>query len=97
MANTPGWLGPHNNSEVFHNRAKGDLLMPCHMTVNKEHPEVSDRTAHQCAGQALYMTADFKRSRDKGMAAYQDHLRGVDKTKLLFSRDGSKLREFHGK
>lgn len=95
FARVRGWIGSHDNAIEFHEIARADQAMACHMTVNGESDDAPDNKQHQCAGQALYMNAMCKMSRNPEMAAFQKRMRGTPTDGLLFSFDGAKIVEFH--
>lgn len=88
---TPGWIGPYDSAQVFHDFVKHDVPMPCHMTQDAKVP-------NHCAGYAIYMNKMCKRSHDRDMRDYQDRIRMIeDLPEVKFSFDGSALVECHGK
>ncbi len=57
-----GYLG-HDNPQYFAALAMSDHEMPCHLTVNYEKrgwEERAKRTAHQCAGRAVFLANQCK-------------------------------------
>ena len=98
-ARMKGWIGGHGTAMDFHDLAKNDHPMPCHMTVDYD-GEGKGHDSQQCAGQAHYMNSMCKVSRLPDLKEMQGRIRLLNiKTPddLLFSFDGSKLIDFHGK
>lgn len=83
---TPGWIGGHETALDFHNAAKQDIEFPCHMSKSQ-----------CCVGNALYMNRMCKVSKTPEKADFQNRLKQHNREAVLFSFDGSKLVEFHGR
>lgn len=80
-----GYIGPHESAKEFHDIAQNDQPFPCHMS-----------TKQSCVGNAVYMNRLCKSSRDPEKNAFQNRLRETI-TEVLFSWDGQKLIDHHGK
>jgi hypothetical protein len=95
LAQMAGWIGGHSTAKDFHELVQLDIRMPCHMTT-EDFLEKPVKEQH-CAGYAMYMNKMCKSSRDPDTRELQNKVRGKEAENLLFSFDGSKLLEFHGK
>lgn len=82
----PGWIGSHESGKEFHEIARADMEFSCHMN-----PEFS------CAGNAMYMNAMCKLSKNKQKSDWQKQLRDNchEQKDVLFSFDGSKINDYH--
>ncbi|WP_342255242.1 hypothetical protein [Acinetobacter baumannii] len=83
---TQGWIGEHETALEFHHAVKQDIEFPCHMSKDQ-----------CCVGNALYMNSMCKVSRNPQKANFQKSLKQINQETILFSFDGSKLVEFHGR
>lgn len=83
---TQGWIGEHATALEFHHAVKQDIEFSCHMSKGQ-----------CCVGNALYMNAMCKVSRNHQKANFQKYLKQVNQETILFSFDGSKLVEYHGR
>lgn len=83
-AKTKGWIGHHQSALEFHDIAKNDIPMPCHMS-----------TGQSCAGNAIYMNRLCKLSHDPDKAEMQNKLKDSTDS-VLFSWNGQVLIDYHG-